>query len=98
VLIPLANEHYSKLDLSGFCCVTCDFEDTHTHDEINQVIAQADFEWSFGYKMTVDSLSLHPIEEAWVPVTLERVGEPWLETFEGFPDKFQGILVWLNCD
>jgi hypothetical protein len=98
VLIPLANEHYSKLDLSGFCCMTHDFEDTHTHDEINEAITHAEFEWSFGYKMTVDSLSLHPIEEAWVPVNLERVGEAWLDTFENFPDKFQGILVYQNCD
>lgn len=98
VLIPLFGEHYDLLDLTGFCC-TCDNpENTETHSIINLTIAEADFERAFGYKMTVDELSLHPIEEAWIPVNLEKVGEGFLDCFENMPDRFQGILVYQNCD
>lgn len=98
VLVPLRDEFYDLLDLSRFCCQGLDPENTDTHAAINQAIAEAKFEYTFGYKMTVDALSLHNIEEAWIPVILERVGEPWLDTFENFPDRFQGILVYQNCD
>lgn len=98
VLIPLFNEHYSLLDLTGFCCMGGDPENTENHPAINQAIAEAEFEKFFGYKMTVDELSLHPIQEAWIHVTLEKVGEGFLDCFENMPDKFQGILVYQNCD
>lgn len=99
VLIPLFNEHYSLLDLTGFCCMSDNNPElTSSHHAINTAISNADFERVFGYKMTVDELSLHPIEEAWIPVTLEKVGDGFLDCFENMPDKFQGILVYQNCD
>jgi hypothetical protein len=100
VLIPLFNEHYGLLDLSEFCCMGENPENEMYHPEINKAIAHAQFELNFGYKMTVDPLSLHPIYEAWVPVTLERVKgcDSVLDMLHGFPDKFQGILVYQNCD
>jgi len=75
-----------------------DPENTENHPAINQAIEEAEFEKFFGYKMTVDQLSLHEIKEAWIPVTLEKTGEGFLDCFENMPDKFQGILVYQNCD
>jgi hypothetical protein len=98
VLIPLFNEHYGLLDLTEFCCMGGDPENSLTHPEINKAIAHAEFEYNFGYRMTVDELSLHPIQEAWIPVNLEKVGEGFLDCFENFPDRFQGVLVYQNCD
>jgi len=96
VLIPLFNEHYGLLDLTEFCCLGG--EPAYNTEQVNRAIAHAQFEVRFGYKMTVDELSLHPIEEAWIPVNLEKVGEGFLDCFENFPDRFQGILVYQNCD